>query len=917
MQAWNVSVLTDPTSDTEPTLIVDFGTAKYAFNAGEGAGRAWLGSHHSIRKTKALFVTAAGTQRCGGVPGLLMLYADGAVPKLEIFGPYGLMHYLATMRGYTYRPTMTVKAVEAPSAPVQSLESGEKPPPVLFRDENLTVYAIPLYPSTSASQKPDSYSAEDVAEPASASAPPAESPISADRPLKRKRTPSPEGPSKRRSPPITDHTVDSASPVAAALVERARWPDFEPSELTGEDAQEWRKLILQDMFPYQETDASDTVLSKEEKEKARIAQAQARKTIGPTDIDAPPRSLRVLSPDKRYARLPRLAEGGDVRTPSTLPTLAYLLVGPSVRGKFDAQKAEELCVPRGPIRGLLTKGETITFEVVDEQGRIIQRTVRPEECVGPSQVGQSVLILDVPTPEHIPSLMASFTESPFYAKYRSKDIDMRKKHPVHAVFHLCGDGVLEDERYKEFMNGFSDETYHVVSSKEHTADKIVFGRSALVQAKLNQLDPEMFPIPKYSLKPARDFAVVGGLPPKAVLSYRDLQVHVRPPRPPAKDGRTKEDEFAPIADSDILPELSSSLQEKFTELKAKVNARISRRSPAAQPGDDIVITPLGTGSAVPTKLRNVSGTLIQIPGRGTILLDCGEGTWGQLARSFGDDPARTSGVWQVLRDIKCIFLSHMHGDHHMGVSKILQMRTLMNPPPSEPVYVVGLRYHLMYLVERQEVEDLGLADPNGVVMILSDALNWRPPRLYGRVQPQDEPFMNAETSLEKARAMCHALGLKSFTAVDVMHRVRCYGCVMRHEDGWGIAFSADTMPAENLIRVGRDATLLIHESSMSPEEEALAREKAHSTSAQAIDVGRRMGARKLLLTHFSARYPGMPPRRGGRDGTGFPLVGVALDFSRIRLGDMWKLNMYLPAIQHTFDELGEEDPVEIDLTKLQ
>ena len=53
------------------------------------------------------------------------------------------------------------------------------------------------------------------------------------------------------------------------------------------------------------------------------------------------------------------------------------------------------------------------------------------------------------------------------------------------------------------------------------------------------------------------------------------------------------------------------------------------------------------------------------------------------------------------------------------------------------------------------------------------------------------------------------------------------------------SFSGDTMPTDNLVKAGRDVTLLIHESSMSPEEETLAREKAHSTSAQAIDVGRR------------------------------------------------------------------------------
>lgn len=35
--------------------------------------------------------------------------------------------------------------------------------------------------------------------------------------------------------------------------------------------------------------------------------------------------------------------------------------------------------------------------------------------------------------------------------------------------------------------------------------------------------------------------------------------------------------------------------------------------------------------------------------------------------------------------------------------------------------------------------------------------------------------------------MCRTLGLKSFTTVDVAHRTRCYGAVIRHRDGWGIA----------------------------------------------------------------------------------------------------------------------------------
>lgn len=71
----------------------------------------------------------------------------------------------------------------------------------------------------------------------------------------------------------------------------------------------------------------------------------------------------------------------------------------------------------------------------------------------------------------------------------------------------------------------------------------------------------------------------------------------------------------------------------------------------------------------------VSSTLIRIPNYGSVLLDCGEGTWGQLIRLYGDDPEHKSGVWEVLRDIKCIFLSHVHGDHHIGLSKLLSMRS--------------------------------------------------------------------------------------------------------------------------------------------------------------------------------------------------------------------------------------------------
>lgn len=249
-----------------------------------------------------------------------------------------------------------------------------------------------------------------------------------------------------------------------------------------------------------------------------------------------------------------------------------------------------------------------------------------------------MLIVDVPSPAYIPSLIASFTESSFFSKYRSRTVEGRKEHPTHVVFHLCGEGVLEDERYKAFMNGFSDETHvsmvrlhasndvlniplqHIVSSRQHTPDMTVFGRSALVQAKLNQLDADMFPLTKYSLEPAQDFscaclfpckdhkisytAVMTGLPPKTSLSRRNLMVHVRPLRSPIADDKAHEDEFGNLVASGSSPELSDNVRQTFAEVKNLVDARVARNSPRAQPGDDVVVTPLGTGSAIPTRLRN-------------------------------------------------------------------------------------------------------------------------------------------------------------------------------------------------------------------------------------------------------------------------------------------------------------------------
>jgi ribonuclease Z len=82
----------------------------------------------------------------------------------------------------------------------------------------------------------------------------------------------------------------------------------------------------------------------------------------------------------------------------------------------------------------------------------------------------------------------------------------------------------------------------------------------------------------------------------------------------------------------------------------------------------------------------VSGLLVHIPGRGYVLLDAGEGTWGQLCRFFGTDVNQPNNVWDVLRELRCVFISHAHADHHAGLAKILSMRRQVCLATPEPLH---------------------------------------------------------------------------------------------------------------------------------------------------------------------------------------------------------------------------------------
>jgi ribonuclease Z len=188
---------------------------------------------------------------------------------------------------------------------------------------------------------------------------------------------------------------------------------------------------------------------------------------------------------------------------------------------------------------------------------------------------------------------------------------------------------------------------------------------------------------------------ISNIPTNTHLMASHQKITIRPFFPPVVTSSEENgDRFHPVVCGKDSIQLSERALELYTEAQAKVEELSKDDGLIVPKGANVEIVPLGTGSAVPTKYRNgkvyvplaidcladyyafsVSSTLIRIPGYGNILLDAGEGTWGQLARQFGSESREgEENVYDILRNTRCIYVSHIHADHHMGVAKILAER---------------------------------------------------------------------------------------------------------------------------------------------------------------------------------------------------------------------------------------------------
>jgi ribonuclease Z len=275
------------------------------------------------------------------------------------------------------------------------------------------------------------------------------------------------------------------------------------------------------------------------------------------------------------------------------------------------------------------------------------------------------------------------------------------------------------------------------------------------------------------------------------------------------------------------------------------------------------VIPLGTSSGRPTLSRGLSAVAVQLDGP-LVLFDCGEGTQWQLLRA-GLRP--TSKL-----EVVCI--THLHGDHLTGLPGILGTMTLESrSAPIDLIGPPGLAEYLeqmkrlglvrpQYALRVKELQEPGLCFEGSGYRIHADLLSHRLRAFGFRLEEHDRP---GRFDAQKATALGvqgpergELIRGKPVTLSDgrVVTPAEVVGPPRR---GLRIAYCTDTIPCEGSVRLGRETDLMIHEATFTQEKAEEARERGHSTAAEAALQGKLAGTARLVLTHFSPRYDDLAP----------------------------------------------------------
>jgi ribonuclease Z len=266
---------------------------------------------------------------------------------------------------------------------------------------------------------------------------------------------------------------------------------------------------------------------------------------------------------------------------------------------------------------------------------------------------------------------------------------------------------------------------------------------------------------------------------------------------------------------------------------------------------------LGTSAAVPTATRGLSCTVI-VRGGELLIFDTGEGIQQNFIRS-------RLGVNKKIK----IFITHMHADHCLGALGLLQTLSLLGReapvdiygPPDFAEFVKAnvriLAFGLIYEVRIISIKDEGVVVQERDYFITCCKAQHIIPAYSFCLNEYERPGKLDSKKIAKLGIPEGHLYKKLQNGEDVIYmgrRVLSVWVTGPRRPGRKVGISGDTRPTSRLRNFFRDCDLLVFDSTYSRDEFQMAKERFHSTASEAALLADRAGVKKLLLTHFSARY---------------------------------------------------------------
>ncbi|KXG49242.1 uncharacterized protein PGRI_031120 [Penicillium griseofulvum] len=828
--------------------------------------------------------------------------------NLTIHGAANLTHTLATSRRFVFRKGMPVYLKEydsktlAKQKPIGAKDPFEKP---TWFDSNIKVWVLPINPSPSASSR---------VEPRSQS------------PRKRSLE------EFQESEKTEDHMDQRAKDL---IVTQSIVQDMFNST--------WKMDALHET-PLAEVKMPAAIFIRNPETKD-LEQYKGPVPGGPDELPDIKVLVRKPWPGATVESLPPTSPSKEA--------VCYIVRNHDIRGKFDPKKAQELNVEKGAKYSALTKGESVQS--------LDGKTITPDMVLGQTRAGKGVAIMEVPSSEYLDDLVSR-------AEWNSPAVTTE----LQAFIWILGPGVAEHPKFQEFVARMSH-CKHTVSSTDHCPNYLAMTSSASSTVRLARLKPDSYAVPVHdnvslpqpgtpnanskSAIAARENSPLQPLEPGLIINMEP------------NFGFNSDEVMSRFNPATALHSIPRSVEQRMEVIRKRVAKSEFQKKLHVQrtewPGADAEIIALGTGSSVPSKYRNVSATLVKVPGYGYYLLDCGENTLGQLKRVFEPEELR-----EVLQNLRMIWISHLHADHHLGTVSVIKAwhtenfkngfgsdakreNDMVKVLLEKRLAVVSDDGMISWLEEYSQVEDFGFDK----LLTLSARPEVNGPKItteFSHQLPNRYRFnLNfTDESSHLTPLLKSATGLTDLLTCRVKHCKGAFAVSLVFSNGFKVSYSGDCRPSDKFAVIGQGSTVLIHEATFQPDMVGSAKAKRHSTSAEAIEVGRRMQARAVLLTHFSQRYqktayvekrnPGKfqssrdsaakepadadipfdDPQDQAVDSNDAPLsddinmglsqrfgvytgpVAGAMDFMRVKVGDFALAQAYAPALEK-FTELLE------------